>query len=96
MPRITNIHISRKSNLGNYEAFEFSADAVIAEDESVSEATTVLQEYVDWHSRKPIRDGQRLEHLRRAVDDSVTANEKTRSNNWLAKYDAMQAKMELI
>lgn len=96
MPRITNIHIMRRTNLGNYEHFEFSADAAITEEESVAEATAVLQEYVDWHARKPVRDGLRLDHLRIIANPESPEEAKTKSQNWINKYDAMKAKMEAL
>lgn len=94
MPRITNIHVMRRTNLGNYEHFEFSADAVISEEENLAESTTAIQDYVDWHARKPVRDALRAEHLKTVAKEDATEEAKAKAQRWLDKYDAMKSKVE--
>ncbi len=95
MPRITNIEVSQKTNTGNYESFEFKASAVIDESENMEQATAAVTDYVDWHARKPLRDGRRKELLQIVAEGSQAPDtEKEKAAKWLALYDERKARVE--
>lgn len=96
MPRITNIHVNQKTNLGNYESFEFSADAVIADDEDLEAATASVVNYVDWHAKKTLRDGKRRQYIQVLADENSTDVRKTEAESWLRRYDARKAEVEAM
>lgn len=96
MPKITNIRIMQRTNLGSYEHYEFAADAAIHEDENLEHATETVREYVDWYSRKPVRDITRRSHLKTLNDPSSTPEARDLASKWLARYDETEARIKSL
>lgn len=91
--KITNIKISQKTNLGNYESLDFGAEAVISEDDSINDATTKLTDFVDWHAQKPIRDAKAREYRKILGAPNATEAAKAEATRWLTMYDERQARV---
>lgn len=91
---VTNIKISQKRSLGNYENIEFMAEGVIEEGESVNEATERLWNYVDWHAQKTNRDGKARTFKLALNDPNITPEKKAEAEAWLAAYDKRKAEVE--
>lgn len=94
--RITNIRFTQKANPGNYESIEFGADAVISEEENPQEATKALADFVDWHARKTIRDGQARSYRMILADQGAPPERRQEAESWLAKYEARKAAIEAM
>jgi hypothetical protein len=92
--RITSIRLAQKTNLGNYESLDFAAEAVLDEEETVSDAITRLADLVDWHAKKPIRDAQARSYRAKVV--SGTDEEKAASEKWLNVYEQRKAAAEAV
>lgn len=91
---VTNIKISQKRSLGNYENIEFMAEGVIEEGESVNEATTRLWNYVDWHAQKSNRDAKARVNRLALADENTTPEKRAEAEKWIASYEARKAEVE--
>lgn len=93
---VTNIKISQKRSLGNYENIEFMAEGVIEEGESVNEATNRLWNYVDWHAQKSNRDAKAKVRRLALADENTDPEKRAEAERWLAAYDARKAEIEAM
>ena len=94
--KITSIKFGQKVNLGNYESFEFSAEAVIDEEDKVNDVTAKLSDYVDWHARKPLRDQKARQNRAILADEKATPEAKQEAEAWLGKYEARRTAVEAL
>lgn len=93
---VTNIKISQKRSLGNYENIEFMAEGVIEEGESVNEATDRLWNYVDWHAQKSNRDLKAKTYRLALADENTVAEKRTEAEKWIAAYEKRKAEVEAM
>lgn len=97
--RITNIRISQKANLGNYESFDFGADAVIGEEDDINGSTQTLVDFVDWHAQRSARENKARAHRKILAEATTAGTESTHpaaleAAAWLKKYEERKAKVE--
>lgn len=92
MPRITEIRITEKKNLGNYESREFGISAVIEETESANESVDKLRKFVNYHLHKPERDKQLAEYSK--AIQTLPAEQSAGHKAWIEKYQKFVAEME--
>lgn len=93
---VTNIKISQKRSLGNYENIEFMAEGVIEEGEKVNDATERLWNYVDWHAQKSNRDAKAKTYRAALADENTVPEKKAEAEKWLAAYDKRKAEVEAM
>jgi hypothetical protein len=93
---VTNIKISQKRSLGNYENIEFMAEGVIEEGESVKEATERLWGYVDWYAQKTNREGKAHTFRLALADENTTPEKKAQAQKWLDQYEARRIEIEAM
>ncbi len=94
--KIDSIKITQKTNLGNWESLEFTADAALGESDNINEATVRLFNYIDWHVKRPLRDPQAANHRLVLADENSTPEKKAVAQKWLDKYEERRAEMEKI
>jgi hypothetical protein len=94
--RITCIKITEKANLGNYESLEFSAEAVMDEDDNQAQVTENLTDYVNWHAHRPIRETKARAYRKILATEQSTPEQKAEAEAWLKKYDERKAKVEAL
>lgn len=94
--RITNISVTQKVNLGNYESIEFSAEAVLADDDNVDVSTKKLADYVDWNAQKPVREGKARVYRGALADPNAAPEKKAEAEKWLQMYEARKAAIEAL
>ena len=95
--RITNIKLTQKANLGNYESMEFTAEAVIDLDEdNVDTATRSLADYVDWNAQMPIREAKARVYRQVLADENAPEEKKAEAEKWMAKYEERKARVEAL
>lgn len=94
--RISTIKLTQKSNLGNYESMEFTAEADLKEDENVKAATDRLFDYVDWYVKRKTRNDQ-LQAIKLTLADPATPDDKrAAAERWIEKYEERKNLMEAV
>lgn len=94
--RISTIKLTQKSNLGNYESMEFTAEADLKEDENVKTATDRLFDYVDWYVKRKTRNDQ-LQAIKLTLADPATPDDKrAAAERWIEKYEERKNLMEAV
>lgn len=92
--KITDIKLTIKHNLGNWEHCEFTAEAVIHDEDNLDDATKKLTSYVDWHAKKPTRDAQKKAFDAALADANTTEEKRAQAERWVAIYEARRAEVE--
>lgn len=92
--KVTNIRISQKRSLGNYENIEIMAEAVLEDEESLNDATNKLYNYVDWHAQKTTRDAKAKTNRILVADERTDPAKKAEAEKWLARYEERKAEVE--
>lgn len=99
--RITEIRISQKKNLGNYENRELGFTAALDENEKPNEAIERVRNLLDWEINRPERDANHAAYTKRVVElEGVTGDdadkERRQIERWFAKYESRKAEIEVI
>lgn len=94
--KIIEIRSFLKIDIGKYESKEFHATASVEEGDNLNDVTTQLDDYVDWHARKPNRDAQLRQMQAQAKNEQSTPEQKAQAESWIAKYNERKARVEAM
>lgn len=100
--RISEIQVTRKKNLGNYENLDLSFTVVIEEGESASKTIDQAIAMADWKVNFNEREAYHPTCVARIAEieamngeaDEKTANELVKLRRWLDKYNTLKASVD--
>ena len=95
--RISEITISQKKNLGNYESVDLGLTAILDEGEKVADKLPTLKRYVDWQLNKDIRADQAKKYeAELQAKPEMPEPEKAHRAKYIQRFHAAKAEMEAV